>query len=62
MKLRLEEDAASVNYTVRDIRLEIDPIYRQITKALETFATLEVEGPYTETIAQLNAAIDYYNN
>lgn len=61
MSSRLEEDAASLSFTVRDIRLSIDPIYRDITQALETFATLGVTGPFAEAITQLNAVVAYYN-
>ncbi len=59
MTERRNEASASLDYTTRDVRKEITPLYRQITQAVETFAVLGVDPQFAEFITKLNSEIAY---
>ncbi len=67
-EMRIEEDNNALGYTTRDIRKQVDPLYRKITQGAETFAMLGIApvdgvGPdFAGFISMLNTTISKLYN
>jgi hypothetical protein len=61
LQLRNAEQAAKPLGRLRNIRLEIDVVYRKMIDRINAFNTVDEKETYTEFIRQLNAQIEYFN-
>jgi len=52
------EASTKLDYTTRDVRAEIIPVYRKIVGAVEAMAAVGAEPQYGEFIVELNGLID----
>jgi hypothetical protein len=61
LQLRNAEKAAKPLERLREIRAEIEIVYRKMIDRINAFSTVEEKEVYTEFIKQLNTKIDYFN-
>jgi hypothetical protein len=61
LQLRNTEQAAKPLERLREIRTEIEDVYRKMIDRFNAFCTIEEKEVYTEFINQLNVQIDYFN-
>lgn len=54
---RVSEQAEKLDYTTREVRAEIVPVYRRIVGAVEAMALVGIEPAYSELVTELNAII-----
>jgi hypothetical protein len=62
LKLRDDETAGKPQQRLREIRREIERVYRQIITRVSSADTLDTGNAYTEFINRLNARITYFND
>ncbi|PID88133.1 MAG: hypothetical protein CSB06_01445 [Bacteroidia bacterium] len=60
MKKRNEETAQQRSINMRELRAQIDKIYRMMTERIEASALLNGEEDYKDFIAEVNNRISYY--
>jgi hypothetical protein len=61
LQLRIEEQATKPMERLREIRNEIEEVYRKMIDRINAFNTIEEKEVYNEFIRQLNLQIDYFN-
>jgi hypothetical protein len=61
LQLRNAEKAAKPLERLREIRAEIEAVYRKMIDRINAFSTVEEKEAYIEFINELNAQIDYFN-
>jgi hypothetical protein len=62
LKLRNIEQSDKPQQRLRDIRRQIEPVYRNIITRIESAAMMDTTNTYTEFIKQLNGQITYFND
>ncbi|MDR0725321.1 MAG: DUF6261 family protein [Prevotellaceae bacterium] len=62
LKRRNVEQSDKPQQRLRDIRKEIELVYRDMTAHINSAATLDTTGAYTEFINRLNTQIAYFND
>jgi hypothetical protein len=62
MSGRHSEEASKTQLRMRQVRLEIDAAYRQVTKRINALIEINGEEPYKVFVDELNQRIDFYGN
>jgi hypothetical protein len=61
LELRRQERARKPLERLREVRLEIETVYRQMIERIAAVDVLDEQNTYTDFINQLNTEIDYFN-
>jgi 3-methyladenine DNA glycosylase AlkD len=62
LKLRNIEQSSKPKQRLRDVRKQIETIYRSMITHINAAATIDTTGAYTEFIDRLNTQISYFND
>lgn len=60
METRYDESAAKITVSLRDVRKEVDEIYRSIIKRIEAFIVIDGIAKYADFVNRLNVVITKY--
>lgn len=62
MKSRYTEDAAKTELRMKEVRVEIDAVYRAMADRMDALMLINGVTPYEPFVRELNARVDRYND
>lgn len=62
MNQRYDEQLSKTTTNPREIRSQIDTLYKSMMDIINAYAVISTEAVYNQFIQELNLRIDYYNN